>query len=84
MIHNEQEYNEMLNEKARYEAEIAIRMDYENMLRQDAIEFLTKFYGSSPEIGGLEGENFITLIVSAFEFMDNKKLKSKLKQTHTP
>jgi hypothetical protein len=75
MIHNEAEYNQMMSDQAQYEAEVAIRMDYENMLQQDAIEFLTNFYGSNPQEAGVEGENFITLIASAFEWADNKRMK---------
>ena len=75
MIHNEAEYNQMMSDQAQYEAEVAIRMDYENMLQQDAIEFLTNFYGSNPQDAGAEGENFITLIASALEWADNKRMK---------
>lgn len=76
MIHNEAEYNQMLNDQARYEAEVMVHLDYINMLKQDAVEFLTEYYGSNPNDGGPEGQNFITLIMSAFEWADKKRMQT--------
>jgi hypothetical protein len=78
MIHNEAEYNQMLSDQCQYEAEAAIRADYEHMLRHDAIQFLTEFYSSEPD-ESCEAENLIILVSYAFEWMDSKKLKEKKK-----
>lgn len=78
MISSQEEYNQMLSDQAQYEAEVAIRMDYENMLRQDAVQFLTEFYKEPPNHSP-EAENLIVLICSAFEWADNLKNKNKNK-----
>lgn len=72
---NEQEYLADLDAQGEAEAELARQeYEYQEMLRERAIRFLTEFYGSSPdsEQAGAIGENYITLITSYNEWLDNK------------
>jgi glycine betaine/choline ABC-type transport system substrate-binding protein len=74
MIHSEAEYNQMLSDQAQYEAEVNVRMDYECMLREDAIEFLEEFYGAKVDESP-EAENLITLVMWAIEKTHQKQMK---------
>ena len=72
---NEQEYQADLDAQGEAEAELARQeYEYQEMLRERAIRFLTQFYGDSPESekAGTIGENYITLIMSYNEWLDNK------------
>jgi hypothetical protein len=74
VIHNEEEYNQMLSDQAQFESEANVRMDYERMLREDAIEFLEEFYGAKVD-GSPEAENLITLAMAAIETVHQKQMK---------
>lgn len=72
---NEQEYLADLDAQGEAEAELAKQeYEYQELLRERAIKFLTEFYGSSPdtEQAGAIGENYITLMMSYNEWLDNK------------
>ena len=72
---NEQEYLADLDAQGEAEAELARQeYEYQGMLRERAIKFLTEFYGNSPdtEEAGAIGENYINLIVSYNDWLDNR------------
>lgn len=70
---SEQEYQADLNAQGEHEA--ATEAAYHEYITTNAIKFLTYFYGTEPN-GSPEAENLITLISSAFEWMDKKGGKS--------